>query len=195
MKAVNLFAYGDGENLVFLLAFDRERVAESLGEAGLPGQEYLEKIVQVTYELPTIRRGVLRDMLFGGLNELIDARNLGEPDQDVWVRVFPEVMQSLFGNVRDVKRYLNSLSVALDAVGREVALADLLGLEALRVLGPRMFEDLRAYQEYLVPPESESQMFMLPAERNAAVAAWAHHVQSSHRTRPDDRASRPLSGI
>ena len=165
MRLVRLTS--DLPNLVFLLAFDRERVAESLGESGLPGQEYLEKIVQLTYELPAIRRGVLREMLFEGLNELIDARNLGEPDQGVWVRVFPEVMEPLFGNVRDVKRYLNSLPVALDSVGREVALADLLGLEALRVLRPRMFEDLSAHREYLVQPGSESQMAVPPAERSA----------------------------
>ena len=165
MRLVRLTS--DLPNLVFLLAFDRERVAESLGESGLPGQEYLEKIVQLTYELPAIRRGVLREMLFEGLNELIDARNLGEPDQGVWVRVFPEVMEPLFGNVRDVKRYLNSLPVALDSVGREVALADLLGLEALRVLRPQIFEDLKVHQEYLVQPGSESRMSVLPAERSA----------------------------
>ncbi|MCY4615566.1 MAG: P-loop NTPase fold protein [Chloroflexi bacterium] len=165
MRLVRLTS--DLPNVVFLLAFDREQVAESLGEAGLPGQQYLEKIVQVTYELPAIRRSVLREMLFAGLNELIDTRNLGEPDQDAWMRVFPEVMQPLFGNVRDVKRYLNSLPVALDAVGREVALADLLGLEAVRVLRPWIFEDLRAHQEYLVQPQSESHVFVPPAERTA----------------------------
>ena len=73
-----------------------------------------------------------------------------EPEGEVWNRVFHDVIKPLVGNLRDVKRYLYALPVTLDAVGEEVALADLLALEAIRVLRPAAFEDLKAHAPYLV---------------------------------------------
>ena len=47
---------GDFPNTIYLLAFDREVVVESLKsvQEGV-GEEYLEKIVQIPFELPAIR--------------------------------------------------------------------------------------------------------------------------------------------
>ncbi len=163
MRLVRLTS--DFPNLVFLLAFDRHRVARALGDDGGEGRQYLEKLVQVTHDVPVASKATLTEMLIEGLNRLIDARSLGEPDREVWVHVLYDVLRPLLGNPRDVKRYLNSLTVTLDAVGQEVALADLLGLEAIRVLRPRAFEDLRAHAEFLVDSDPESQLFMTQDER------------------------------
>ena len=163
MRLVRLTS--DLPNLLFLLAFDRERVAESLGEAGLRGQQYLDKIVQVTYELPAIRDRALREVFFDGVARLTEQRGLPEPDEEVWARVYYEIVKPLLRNLRDVKRYLNPLPETLDAIGSEVALADLLGLEALRILRPRAFEDLRAHGEFLVNSDPESLLFMSKDER------------------------------
>ena len=155
----------DLPNIVFLLAFERERVAKSLGEDADEGQKYLDKIVQVSHDVPVARKATLTAMLIAGLNELIEARDLGDPDRDVWVSVLYEILRPLLSNPRDVKRYLYSLPVTLDAVGHEVALADLLGLEAIRVLRPKLFDDLRAHADSLVHSDSGSQLFMSQDER------------------------------
>jgi hypothetical protein len=42
----------------------------------------------------------------------------------------------LFTNLRDVKRYLAALPAMLNSLGDEVALIDVLALEAVRVLLP-----------------------------------------------------------
>ncbi len=164
MRLVRLTS--DLPNLVFLLAFDRARVASSLNwdKDGDDGQQYLDKIVQVSHDVPVARKATLTDMLIAGLNELIEARDLGDPDREVWVSVLYEMLRPLLGNPRDVKRYLYSLPVTLDAVGHEVALADLLGLEAVRVLRPKVFDDLRAHADYLVHSESRAQLFMTQDE-------------------------------
>jgi predicted KAP-like P-loop ATPase len=44
---------GDFPNTLYLLAFDRGRVEECLGESNIErGRAYLEKIVQVTHDVP-----------------------------------------------------------------------------------------------------------------------------------------------
>ena len=153
MRLVRLTS--DLPNVVFLLAFDRRHVATSLDQSGTDGQRYIEKIVQVNYSIPTMRETILTDTLLKQLDALVRHRNLAHFDQSVWGRVFYDIVGPLLGNLRDVKRYVNSIPVTLDTVGDEVALADLLGLEAIRVLRPQIFEDLRANARYLVNPESQ----------------------------------------
>ena len=154
----------DLPNVTFLLAFDRRRVAASLSEHEMDGQSYLDKIVQRTYQLPAIRDAVLRDVFFAGLEELIKTRDVSELDRETWARVFYELVKPLLGTLRDVKRYLYSLPVTLDAVKAEVALADVLGLEALRILRPTLFEDLRSHTEYLVHSDVSSGLWVSPEE-------------------------------
>ena len=142
----------DLPNLVFLLAFDSQRVARSLAPDGneAEGQQYLDKIVQLSYDVPVVREKVLSRMLTTWLDELVEGRDVVQLEREVWVRVFFDMIQPLVGNLRDVKRYLYALPVTIDTVGREVALADLLGLEALRVLRPSMFRELRDHRTSLV---------------------------------------------
>ena len=152
MRLVRLIS--DLPNVVFLLAFDGRQVARSLDDNEKEGQQYLDKIVQVSYDLPNVREAILPGLFFSWLEELILGRNLAQFDREVWGRVFYDVINPLLDNLRDVKRYLYSVPVTLDTIGQEVALADLLGLEALRILRPSMFDELRAHSGYLVHPES-----------------------------------------
>ena len=39
-------------NVIYITAFDRERVEKALTEQGIPGREYLEKILQLGIDLP-----------------------------------------------------------------------------------------------------------------------------------------------
>ena len=152
MRLVRLTS--DLPHVVFLLAFDRGHVARSLGETEADGRRYLEKIVQVSYDLPTVREAILPGMFLPLLEELMEGRDLAEMDRGTWSRVFYDVIKPLLGNLRDVKRYLYSIPVTLDSTGQEVALADLLGLEAIRILRPSLFSDLRAHVHCLVHTEA-----------------------------------------
>ena len=146
----------DLPNLVFLLAFDRHRVAESLGTDGSEGegQQYLDKIVQVGYDVPVVREKVLSRELTAWLEALLKGHDIVPSEQEVWRRVLFDVLLPLIGNLRDVKRYLHALPVPIETIGREVALADLLALEALRVLRPTVFGGLRAHAAFLVHSRS-----------------------------------------
>ena len=156
-------------NLVFLLAFDRRYVAKSLGENEAEGRRYLDKIVQVTYNLPAVRKDVLSEILIARLEELIRGYDVTQLDQAVWGQVFYELIEPLVGNLRDVKRYLYSLPVTLATIGREVALADLLGLEALRVLRPSLLEELKARADCLVHSNAETRPMMTEQGRNKEI--------------------------
>ena len=154
MRLVRLTS--DLPNIVYLLAFDRRHVAKSLRDDEAEGLRYLDKIVQISYDIPTLRKQILGSTLFRSLDNVIQQGKLAELDKEVWQRVYFEIVRPLLRTMRDVKRYTNALPTTFDIIGEEVALADVLGLEALRILKPRLFDTLKAQADNLVDTDSPS---------------------------------------
>ena len=102
MRLVRLLS--DLPNLVFLLIYDRDRVAQSLDEVPEVGRGYLEKIVQLTFDMPSVRRKVLQELFRVGLQELIEDHHLDPPTEQVRFPVFFDVVSPLLRSLRDVKR-------------------------------------------------------------------------------------------
>jgi hypothetical protein len=132
---------GDFPNTLYLLAFDRRRVEECLAD-GDPnrGRAYLEKIVQVTHDVPVARQPDVIGLVLDGLQSLVSEYPTAALVRGDWQNIFTFVVRPLLATPRDARRYLQSLPMTLRLVGDEVALADLLGLEAIRILRPDMFE-------------------------------------------------------
>jgi predicted KAP-like P-loop ATPase len=133
---------GQFPNLIYILAFDRERVERMLDEVGFEGRAYLEKIIEVSYHLPPVPRAALESVLTSELNELVEPLETGPFDPSRWTEVFFQCVRPLFDDLRDVRRYLAALPAMLTATGKEVALVDVLALEALRVLQPEAHKAL-----------------------------------------------------
>jgi predicted KAP-like P-loop ATPase len=77
--------------VTYLLAFDREVAIKAIeAESGLPGERYLEKIIQVPFHLPPIDKVALRRALFASLDEMLSSvpDKLGF-DQGYWARARP----------------------------------------------------------------------------------------------------------
>lgn len=159
----------DLPNVVCLLAFDRQHVAKSLGASQADGQEYLEKIVQVSYSLPVVRESVLQENYLPIIDELIKRRGLDGPNTEAWQQVHYDIIGPLLRNLRDVKRYVYALPATLDTIGNEVELADLLGLEAIKVLKPTIFEELKSHPDYLVRVKSDLRMMVDPTSRRSEI--------------------------
>jgi KAP-like P-loop domain-containing protein len=137
-------------NIVYVLAFDRGRVEQALGDDGVPGRDYLEKILQVAVDLPGIPDEVLNRQVFTALDQALG--DSAEVDEEVWPDVFMEVIKPLIRNMRDVRRYAAAVSGTVDALRGQVALADLLALEAVRVFLPDVFARLRLSIDGLCTP-------------------------------------------
>lgn len=132
-------------NVIYLVAFDRERVEKALEEQGLPGRAYLEKIVQLGVDLPVVPAHVLNTQVFDAIEQaLTGLENPGQFDASIWPDVFMEVVRPLIKNMRDVRRYAATLSVTTRELDGQVALADVLGLEAVRVFLPDVYNRLHS---------------------------------------------------
>jgi len=137
-------------NIIYFVAFDRARVEDALAEQRIPGRDYLEKILQVAFDLPVIPHQVLNQQIFSALDSaLADFETSGSLDEDVWPDVFMEIIRPLIRNMRDVRRYAAAVHGTVGVLDGRVALADVLGLEAVRVFLPDVFARLNGAVEAL----------------------------------------------
>ena len=137
-------ALADFPNVVYLLAFDRKVAAQAIEQqSGLPGDRFLEKIIQVPFELPPVDRVALRAALFKRLDEALGETPKGSFDQAYWANVYHDGIDSLIQVPRDVVRLTNTLKVTYPSVRGEVNTVDFIALETLRVFLPVLYDVIR----------------------------------------------------
>ena len=127
-------------NIVFLIAYDRDKVGRMLRKKGIPGEEFLKKIVQLSFPLPRVDQQDLFGILLGEKDEIIEKFDEGSWEEERWVKLLEGGLKRLFLTARDIKRYLNSLHIDLEIIGpSEVNPVDFLGIEAIRVFAPDVY--------------------------------------------------------
>ncbi len=137
-------------NILYLVAFDRARVEQALKHEGLPGRDYLEKIIQAAFDIPAVPDTVIESQITSAINAAVEGIEAPGPfDQSRWSDVFTEVIFPLFRNMRDVRRYAASLRGTVRSLGGQVALVDVLALEAIRVFLPDLFTEVSRRREAL----------------------------------------------
>lgn len=136
-------------NLIYVLAFDRERVEAALDETNVPGRAYLEKIIQVAYDLPAVSESVLRSEILSGLQNLMEEIEGERFDPTRWSDVFIEILCPLVKNMRDVARLALSARSTVLALASDIEIVDILAMEAVRVFRPELFTELRSMRAAL----------------------------------------------
>ena len=129
-------------NLIYIVGCDRLRVEHALDEKGqgLSGRDYLEKIIQWSFNLPEVPSHLLAQELYKAIEcALADIENPGPFDEEVWADVRAEIVRPLIRNIRDVRRYAIAIRETVGGLEGQVALADVLALEAIRVFLPDIF--------------------------------------------------------
>ena len=137
-------------NVIYVLAFDRQRVEQALTEDGVPGRAYLEKILQLAVDLPLASQEVLQSQIFQALDSAIGGKhNVGEVDNDTWPNLFFNIVRPLLKSMRDVSRYALSVRGTAMALEGQVALGDVLALESVRIFLPDFFDMLTRHVDLL----------------------------------------------
>ena len=132
-------------NLIYIVACDRFRVEKALEENGLSGRDYLEKIFQLPYNLPEVPDQILQKQIEESVNAITEKSAHSTPfNQKHWKSVFPSIVKPLIRNMRDVCRYEAAVRGTLINLRGRVELADVLGLEAIRIFLPDVFRRLHS---------------------------------------------------
>lgn len=171
------------KNTVFILAYDREVVIESLqNEFNINAARYLEKIVQVDYTVPNPSNESIHGVLISRLEESF---LLGASDNNKGLKSsFEQVLKSLttepfvkyLKNIRDVNRFVNSLILRLPSIYHQVNIIDFLHIEALRIFDPELYSFILTNKDELVFRQKEV-TYVMSAFRNDKTKAEKKPIQ------------------
>ncbi|WDL83301.1 AAA family ATPase [Aeromonas bestiarum] len=140
-------------NVVFLLLFQRNLVEDKLNDGVQLGRDYLEKIIQVPFDIPKIETTRLHSLLFNKLDKIIeqDASATKMFDSGRWGNIFHGSLSTYFDNLRSVYRFTSTLSFHFTLLkGKsafEVNPVDLIAIECLRVFEPDVYKEISRSKE------------------------------------------------
>ena len=136
-------------NIIYIIALDyKQTVSSMLAQINNP-QQYLEKIIQVPFNMPHISKSILQNVLIDKLNHIFEIVQPHEFDQAYWNTVFPHV-SVYFDTPRDVVRMMNTFSMTYSLNAKNVNVVDFFVIETLRVFELDLYEHLVVNQDKLV---------------------------------------------
>lgn len=138
-------AIGDFPNIIYLLAFDKNVAVKALEQLqNVSGEDYIEKIVQVPFELPLPDKTALRQVLFEKLDLLLTNTPEGLFDRIYWSNVYYEGIDHFITTPRDIVRLTNALRVTYSSsIKNEVNPVDFIAIETLRIFSPQAYDIIR----------------------------------------------------
>jgi predicted KAP-like P-loop ATPase len=148
---------GDFSNTYYLLSFDDEMVASSIGERyaegnKISGHNFLEKIIQVPLRIPKALSNDLLNYAFELINEVLKVSEI-DLEQDIASTIGYQISQNLLLKINTPRlaiRYANSLSFLIPLLKGEVNIADLILFEGVKLFYAKHYDLIKNSPEYFI---------------------------------------------
>ncbi|MBL0317315.1 MAG: AAA family ATPase [Flavobacteriales bacterium] len=147
-------------NVVFLLLFQRDIVEDKLNDGNQSGRDYLEKIIQVPFDIPAIEISTIHKLLFRNLDQIVNTSDSAAKmfENGYWANVFYGGLSGYFDNLRSVYRFCSTLSFHFHLLrGRsrfEVNPVDLIAIECIRLFEPDVYLEISRLKNVLTKSSS-----------------------------------------
>lgn len=148
----------DFPNVIYILAMDREVVTHALEDVhGFDGNEYLEKIVQIPFEIPELSKDKLQNILFTKLDAVVSSCNAEMIlDKRYWSQVFRNCVEPYIHTLRDINRVVNTFQFKLGMLAQESCIEDIIALTSIDVLEPKLYKWISENKEIVCGSEMHS---------------------------------------
>lgn len=135
---------GDYANTTYLLAFDKEYVVHAINQIdGVGGEEYIEKIVQLPFDIPSIQQQDLEKIFADRLIDIVALIPEGAWNMGYWADAYYGSLKYFFENCRDITRYVNTLNFSYSRLRDIVNPVDFFALTAIEVFAPEIYYGIR----------------------------------------------------
>jgi predicted KAP-like P-loop ATPase len=146
----------DLPNIIFMILCQKNIVEKILELEAMDGADYLEKIVQISFDVPQASQRDIDKILNDNLRHIInsDPHLKNSFNEDKWNKIYFGTLSKFFKNLRKAYKYLNSLKFQLGLfkgkLAFEVNAVDFFVLEALRVFQNKTYKMIRESKGLLV---------------------------------------------
>lgn len=123
----------DFSNMIYILAYDEKYAITALENNGIhQPKEYIKKINQLQLDIPKANKLNLKEIFFERISEIFKKNHLNF-DYYVIEDIYYSYLTNYFSTIRDINRYLNTLSFYLPLIKERVYINDFLRLTILQV--------------------------------------------------------------
>lgn len=129
-------------NMIYILSFDKDVVARALEEEQkCNGEEYLEKIIQVPFDIPEAKISDVQQIFFEYLDDILfNETPCDNFDKEYWGSVFRNCIAPYICTIRDVNRIINVFRFKYGLLHNETNCIDLLAITTLQICAPPLYE-------------------------------------------------------
>lgn len=145
----------DFPNIIYLILLSLDHAQKNLEPLG--GKEYLEKIVQVGFEMPRLQRTQIDHLLGHEIERVMSAHGLLDlfiAEIDRWRSIYSLGAHEYFRTIRDVRRFASVLDFQLSHFSGgplpEINLVDLTALQVFALFEPALYQGIYSAKERLV---------------------------------------------
>lgn len=147
----------DFKNTYYILSFDKEMVANSIGERfgegnKVAGFDFLEKIIQVPLTIPLAQPEAIQNYCIGLINKSLNDNHISISEEDnkrFGYQFFNNILIRI-KTPRQAIRYYNSLLFSIPLLKGEVNIIDLMLIEALKIFYPEHYEFVKENPHYFI---------------------------------------------
>lgn len=139
----------DLPNIIYVLAYDEERIKKVFSDINKVNPKYIEKIVQQEIVIPEIQKDTMVTVCSSCVERTLLAYGVHNKD----VVQFKDISCLICNNVSDLrqfKRLLNSSFVSTFLYDNELYKPHLLAIEVIRFLEPALYEEIKRNKKYFV---------------------------------------------
>ena len=148
--------------VIYVLSFDKDIVARALQTVQSDnGLDYIEKIIQVPFDLPEIDMAKVQNVLLNRLNKLLRQYPEIQVDSNYWSLVYLRCISPFISTLRDVNRIVNALSLKVALLKNEVNFCDLVAITVFQVMQPRIYDWIQRNKKTLVGTSDFSEAFAM----------------------------------
>lgn len=121
---------GEFKKVIYILAYDHELVKNSLDIISKNrGQEYLEKIVQIQIEVPTVGKKYLEEKFISELENIFSGKHLTSE----FNLFYKEIIKQEIVDIRKLEKILNNIRFGMDYAKKYLNLGEYILLKTLKV--------------------------------------------------------------
>ena len=143
---------GDLKNIIYILAYDKQIVINSLGKVtSNKGEEYLKKIVQIQMELPIITSTKIGFLFKNEIEDLFYDKisKMESYELEYLCEVFGEILMFLPKTIRDLKRIMNNIRFGRSAI-ESLNLTDYILIKSLEAINYDIYKQIKENKDLLV---------------------------------------------
>ena len=128
--------------VIYILSMDRNVVQRALKEVhNCDGNEYLDKIVQIPFEIPVLNRIKLQRIFVSKFYDAIrEISNHIQLEKDYLDYIITYCVDPYIHTLRDINRIINSFKFRYSMLHDETSCEDMIGVTTLEVMEPKLYQ-------------------------------------------------------